>query len=1109
MSLADEMGLDTGSSTDEEKEGGEEGSGTGGGGNDPPSRRRTRVSKGDDNGDVPPGKRANRNEGPDMLEAPGGAPGDGDTADSDGADGGNAAAPADVEMPQAQETSGSSSSGEASSESNSKEEPPKEPSWPPDGTIAWETSWGEWEPGKNKNTSSEGILPASLETTIKLLKSENGLMLLQRAIRTNLRYKAQRYAKIREELDGLIVLEEKQAESSQKYFQQQSKAHHTDNWNIYETFSENLRALRVAYERASTIEQSAVKQYGELRLEVFATANRTTALLQNGKLTARRKLLVEQMEGLECFRAHEDVISAVAGVVKGFLLTPEVVQKNFLNWIFVGKAGTGKTTIARDIAKIFATAGIFVYDSVLESGRGNFVASFVGQSTSKTNMRLAMGLEKVHFVDEAYAIAGQPNKEGKFDDYGQEAISTIVDFCTKYKGLYCLMFAGYKTEMQKQFLDVNSGLDRRIPYKFELIDYKVDELVGIFKRTLLSEQGYKVTGCKEGATDAALRWYTYGAWTFLKRYLKQCENWANLGKPAPATDPPEQAQAQEQKASRWELSQLIAAQAGSMTNLAEMAVLDVASRKDPKKLAEAECLMDQQKVEATAGGVYDMVQLIRDMYERILFGLEGEKLQTVLDQYTKEANTILDAMAENKTEKWEKINRDTNLVRFSNYENCEEQNKNEGKLEYTESERDKKNAAYKLITNDDDSKGGGRGGSCVSGLFKGVPKEHTAQNLQQCADLSLDDKVLWHLYIAWQLYTEKYKPYKGQKSTDDWINSSFTYVSGTRCQKLTRLGAKGLQRNKDAVLNTLMETFDTAYLREKHADWPRDPKKMPDPKELEDPQLSKDGRVHRMCKKEGDRVLKLVLRSGNSTNDNRDLSVRERRQKFLNMVVWIYYPTKAPMQRKFAVAVESTLVDKCSIFSPAFPNDDTTSVDETFKPGHVETYGADMPDDTRDAKAAVEVELRKAMDYMFKLVTTVSEKANREADAQPSCSADGDDDEEAGAGANTHWERGMSQPYLAEEALKRGLTCTNGKKTTRKTKKEILVALLTKDDKRLEYMEKTVDELRQLATRNGITPSGGKQLNDLSQEQLAELLAQKSIPIIIECEPGPSGSADP
>ena len=122
----------------------------------------------------------------------------------------------------------------------------------------------------------------------------------------------------------------------------------------------------------------------------------------------------------------------------------------------------------------------------------------------------------VIFVDEAYAIT--PWQDGKPEGYGAEAAAAMVEFMTRYAGLYCLIVAGYEKEMVRYFLTANEGLARRFPYKFVLRDLTCEELLVVFKRQLLLQQQ---VGALEGTVAAhGEAYFAREAWRYLTNVVR-------------------------------------------------------------------------------------------------------------------------------------------------------------------------------------------------------------------------------------------------------------------------------------------------------------------------------------------------------------------------------------------------------------------------------------------------------------------------------------------------------------------------------------------------------------------------------------------------------------
>ena len=144
-----------------------------------------------------------------------------------------------------------------------------------------------------------------------------------------------------------------------------------------------------------------------------------------------------------------------------------------LHMLFIGNPGTGKTTVARMVAKTLFDLGYIKENKCIEVEAKDLVAAYLGQTAMKTNKVINSALGGVLFIDEAYSLA-------QVKEYGEEAISTLVKAMEDNKGDLVVIFAGYTKEMQ-EFLRTNSGLQSRIGYTFEFADYTEDELYQIFK----------------------------------------------------------------------------------------------------------------------------------------------------------------------------------------------------------------------------------------------------------------------------------------------------------------------------------------------------------------------------------------------------------------------------------------------------------------------------------------------------------------------------------------------------------------------------------------------------------------------------------------------------
>ncbi len=164
--------------------------------------------------------------------------------------------------------------------------------------------------------------------------------------------------------------------------------------------------------------------------------------------------------------------------------------------VFTGNPGTGKTTVARIVADIYKSLGVLAQGHLVETDRSGLVAEYVGQTAVKTNKIIDSALDGVLFIDEAYSLIS----EGQ-NDYGKEAIATLLKRMEDDRSRLVVILAGYSAEMQK-FIDSNPGLQSRFNRYIEFPDYSAEELYQIFER---STKNYDYTIDSE--TGSVLRMY--------------------------------------------------------------------------------------------------------------------------------------------------------------------------------------------------------------------------------------------------------------------------------------------------------------------------------------------------------------------------------------------------------------------------------------------------------------------------------------------------------------------------------------------------------------------------------------------------------------------------
>ena len=169
--------------------------------------------------------------------------------------------------------------------------------------------------------------------------------------------------------------------------------------------------------------------------------------------------------------------------------------------VFTGNPGTGKTTVARIMAKIYRALGVVKNGHLVECDRGGLVAGYTGQTAIKTSKVIAFALDGVLSVDEAYSLVNGPQ-----DSYGDEAISTLLKRMEDDRDRLVVIVAGYTHEM-KRFIDANSGLASRFNHYVEFPDYTAEELAAIFRLNAKNRQ-YVLSADVEKWIDAAMRVWT-------------------------------------------------------------------------------------------------------------------------------------------------------------------------------------------------------------------------------------------------------------------------------------------------------------------------------------------------------------------------------------------------------------------------------------------------------------------------------------------------------------------------------------------------------------------------------------------------------------------------
>jgi len=171
-----------------------------------------------------------------------------------------------------------------------------------------------------------------------------------------------------------------------------------------------------------------------------------------------------------------------------------------LHWVFSGSPGTGKTTVARYMGRIYKALGMLKKGHLVEVDRSGLVAEFIGHTAKNTDKVVQSALDGVLFIDEAYSLI--PEDSGR--DFGMEAVDTLVKRMDDYRDRLVVIVAGYTEEMHR-FINSNPGLQSRFVQTFQFPDYTPEELFQIFNRISDGKKNILT----EDAAEKLKRYFSY------------------------------------------------------------------------------------------------------------------------------------------------------------------------------------------------------------------------------------------------------------------------------------------------------------------------------------------------------------------------------------------------------------------------------------------------------------------------------------------------------------------------------------------------------------------------------------------------------------------------
>jgi len=375
---------------------------------------------------------------------------------------------------------------------------------------------------------------------------------------------------------------------------------------------ENSALVDMAASKNQILGEDGLKRWRALNLKVEAIAKLEDVIVERWRAITteegwRRAVsrFVNQVRKLRDYPEALAMIEKLVDLVRAFVAQPTIAGSQFFNVMIMGVAGTGKTRLAGILGNILAQLGMYVYDELVESSVGDFIAGFEGQTEDKVVSFLTNNAEKVIFLDEAYALTKWDRDHTHLDGYSPEAVAELIAFLSKNVGKIAFIAAGYEDKMVHDFLAANEGFERRFPIRVTLGSYTNPTLYNIFikalaltyfppepkDRTKLLQWETEV----QGQVDRCYAWFRDEAVLVLYAVIDASKGKYEEGgeeEPEPVGEAsgdyqyPLEGWEADARPRFWypHLAKMFTAQAGAMTNLAGVASALLISNKDASQL---------------------------------------------------------------------------------------------------------------------------------------------------------------------------------------------------------------------------------------------------------------------------------------------------------------------------------------------------------------------------------------------------------------------------------------------------------------------------------------------------------------------------------------------